>query len=191
MDTPHEDRFHLLPETLIHIRMRRRAISPAWSQMEACSICCNELCEGEAHTLPCKHGFHAACIIEWFRRGYDTCPMCRASKLTQRALTPTERWAQLRRKAKTLPPEQRRLLSRYDMWKSKCVEAKRSLIHFRRETMEQRKAHSKIFSRLRVLQHRRMICVRKMSRIQHALTSTACPTVPMATVMYESSDDSL
>ena len=30
-----------------------------------------------AHTLPCGHVFHPRCIISWFRRGENSCPVCR------------------------------------------------------------------------------------------------------------------
>ena len=44
----------------------------------ACAICKDELDSETTHTLPeCNHNFHANCLIQWFRNGQDTCPLCR------------------------------------------------------------------------------------------------------------------
>ena len=43
-----------------------------------CPICCDDAAEEEAlHTLECGHAFHTACILQWFRQGAPTCPLCR------------------------------------------------------------------------------------------------------------------
>lgn len=154
-----------------------------------CSICCNELCEEAKHTLPCQHAFHGSCIIEWFRRGWDTCPMCRASTLSQRALSPTERWTRLRRQKTRLPEEQKKLMGRYDAWKRKrsmTMEAHRA---FRQATMGERKAYTKIHTKLRNFRTRSNECLRHMTRIQRAMTSTACPTVPLVVESMDSEDE--
>lgn len=44
--------------------------------MSNCSICCDSS-QNTFHELPCGHHFHADCIIQWFRSGGPTCPMCR------------------------------------------------------------------------------------------------------------------
>ncbi|CAM1511158.1 Fc.00g086710.m01.CDS01 [Cosmosporella sp. VM-42] len=42
-----------------------------------CSICIDELKEGEtAVYLPCKHFFHEACVVLWLQE-HNTCPICR------------------------------------------------------------------------------------------------------------------
>jgi hypothetical protein len=39
-----------------------------------CSICL-ETITSDAHTTPCRHNFHRACMRQW---GRNNCPMCRA-----------------------------------------------------------------------------------------------------------------
>ena len=44
-----------------------------------CLICHEELNEtpnNEKYTLECKHKYHTACIVTWFRSGNDNCPYC-------------------------------------------------------------------------------------------------------------------
>jgi hypothetical protein len=47
--------------------------------METCCVVCqdNVISSEERHALSCGHTFHVECIIEWFRRGDRTCPVCR------------------------------------------------------------------------------------------------------------------
>ncbi|MBP01733.1 MAG: hypothetical protein CMM25_02830 [Rhodospirillaceae bacterium] len=40
-----------------------------------CSICLEQL--ETQHSLDCGHSFHPSCIVNWFRRGHDSCPECR------------------------------------------------------------------------------------------------------------------
>ncbi|CEJ90064.1 hypothetical protein VHEMI05872 [[Torrubiella] hemipterigena] len=42
-----------------------------------CAICLETLQNTDTiHQLPCKHLFHSECIISWFSRGRDSCPLC-------------------------------------------------------------------------------------------------------------------
>lgn len=44
-----------------------------------CPICIEDIKDADEKTLlPCKHGFHTACIHYWSERGGRDCPMCRA-----------------------------------------------------------------------------------------------------------------
>lgn len=46
--------------------------------MSCCVICAGEL-RGDEHALPCgHHEFHVGCLLEWFRRGNSSCPLCRS-----------------------------------------------------------------------------------------------------------------
>lgn len=42
----------------------------------SCAVCHDDLTEG-VHELGCGHRFHTACVLNWFRRGAQTCPSCR------------------------------------------------------------------------------------------------------------------
>ena len=44
---------------------------------EECMICKEELTSQQCYTLPeCKHTYHTACLISWFRNGDNRCPYC-------------------------------------------------------------------------------------------------------------------
>ena len=42
-----------------------------------CGVCLEVAPSSTLHVLPCDHSFHTDCIVKWFRRGHDSCPMCR------------------------------------------------------------------------------------------------------------------
>lgn len=42
-----------------------------------CPVCLDELSADSSHALRCGHSFHNGCIVSWFRRGADACPVCR------------------------------------------------------------------------------------------------------------------
>ena len=45
---------------------------------EKCSICMMEMKKGEKYTkLPCNHGFHTDCVMQWFKEYNYKCPVCR------------------------------------------------------------------------------------------------------------------
>jgi hypothetical protein len=42
-----------------------------------CAVCLDEYEAGDAlRTMPCAHGFHERCIVEWLRAS-RLCPLCR------------------------------------------------------------------------------------------------------------------
>lgn len=47
---------------------------------KCCSICLeNDMIEKDLFVLDdCKHEYHTKCIMEWFRKGNKTCPLCRS-----------------------------------------------------------------------------------------------------------------
>ncbi|XP_068094362.1 uncharacterized protein [Hyperolius riggenbachi] len=55
------------------------ASTPPREEAPQCSICLDDLPEGEGSTsLPCSHQFHQRCISRWLEE-HPTCPMCRAT----------------------------------------------------------------------------------------------------------------
>ena len=78
---------------------------------QTCSICMDGFTLQNPRTeLECGHGFHARCIIDWFRSSTqsNTCPLCRADPSTVLTYPDTlQRCALLRRKARAsnAPPE--------------------------------------------------------------------------------------
>jgi len=44
--------------------------------MDICAICHEDL-EGDLYTVPeCSHIFHTNCVMQWWRAGHNTCPLC-------------------------------------------------------------------------------------------------------------------
>lgn len=56
----------------------RRKKRPRPPTPKVCSICFDSITTSPKE-LPCKHEFHPQCIEQWFRRGKNTCPLCRAA----------------------------------------------------------------------------------------------------------------
>lgn len=79
-----------------------------------CVICAGRLTPSTAHRLACGHdAFHADCLIEWFRRGNDSCPLCRDDTIAPtHPSSATDRERRLRQYArrKTAPRELVRLV---------------------------------------------------------------------------------
>lgn len=64
---------------------------------EDCAICTERMAgPAECHKLtPCNHSFHPGCIIQWFRDGNATCPMCRQEHFVYRELYGRTRYGKL------------------------------------------------------------------------------------------------
>ena len=92
------------------------------NESNTCAIChdnmSNEENTPQNHTLSCEHCFHTTCILNWFRRGAQTCPSCRDpgaidEKMSLGFLTLRARAAYLRRKVRGTnggPPGLRKLV---------------------------------------------------------------------------------
>ena len=47
--------------------------------MNSCTICMKEeLNNDDIYTTDCKHSFCKECLDDWFKRGNQTCPLCRS-----------------------------------------------------------------------------------------------------------------
>lgn len=112
---------------------------------ETCSICTETIDDFNSlhFTLECNHKFHTECIIQWFRRGNDTCPCCR-NQGNINALGHSDSFARasyLRKEAskKRCPPELKKLVDKVRLSESKTRESRKKLTDFR-------KTHREIFN---------------------------------------------
>ena len=53
-------------------------------KLDTCSICMEPL-SNTTHALQCGHEYHTRCIIDWFRLGNASCPLCRCAKINAEA----------------------------------------------------------------------------------------------------------
>ena len=44
---------------------------------DICCICLDDLDKSDTFQLDCSHIIHTSCLVEWFRRGNNTCPYCK------------------------------------------------------------------------------------------------------------------
>lgn len=110
---------------------------------ETCLICMESIDDSLHWSLECNHKFHTECIIQWFRRGNDTCPSCRDQGNID-ALDHQDSFARasyLRKEAskKRCPPELKKLIEKVRLSESKTRESRKKLMEFR-------KTHREIFS---------------------------------------------
>jgi hypothetical protein len=50
-----------------------------------CVVCQEEVPADSGHSLSCSHSFHTDCIVGWFRRGENSCPVCRDTGSSQQS----------------------------------------------------------------------------------------------------------
>ena len=108
-----------------------------------CAICQEGMNECE-HKLSCGHIFHSECIIQWFRHGPNSCPLCRDDERENKSRRPLnyfDTWARssyLRRKArnKNAPKELKRLVKKLKKKEDKYKNARKTLSNFRKENKE-------------------------------------------------------
>lgn len=81
----------------------------------SCSICTQNF-NCQPHVLECGHAFHHMCILEWFRYGNDTCPMCRDNTISMTPVRTTARFENLMQMSKTskAPMQLKHLCSKYN-----------------------------------------------------------------------------
>ena len=66
-----------------------------------CSICLESISEStNRYRLPsCNHTFHTDCILNWFRSGHSTCPLCRDHRFPNVSFMGAEHRAKYYRRA--------------------------------------------------------------------------------------------
>ena len=153
-----------------------------------CTICGDNIDVQEKHTLECEHAFHTHCIVEWFRRGNMSCPLCRSEKLLSlRPINSPHRIVMLKRESKKrhAPPC---LILKVAQYRNALVELK----EIKKEYREFKKYNKLIWqqqSRIMAKMRRRSINV---SRRFNELREYAHPSVnvPLLTESQESDTDS-
>ena len=112
---------------------------------EFCSICTETIHDNNTShfTLECNHKFHTECIVQWFRRGNDTCPCCRHQGNIESLgyADSRARASYLRKEAskRKSPPELKKLVQKVRLAETKTREARKKMTDFR-------KAHCEIFN---------------------------------------------
>jgi hypothetical protein len=82
---------------------------------DGCCSICREDVGPEPYIVPeCRHAFHAACLLPWFRMGNSSCPYCRAQPPSQSRPSVAARYKLNRRLAlrKNAPAGLKRLVAR-------------------------------------------------------------------------------
>ena len=57
------------------------------NHQDICCICLDDLSKNDTFQLDCSHVIHTACLLEWFRRGNNTCPYCKDTGNLQNTIT--------------------------------------------------------------------------------------------------------
>lgn len=136
------------------------------------------------HTLPCGHAFHATCIIEWFRHGHASCPLCRATEMAHEPVCPAERATMIRRYAARhwVPTTLQRMLTRWRAHETKEKEARRAYRSFRREHRDIFKRDLQLWNKSRTARDTARGRMLKVGGYTHR-------TIPVALVRAPDDDD--
>ena len=121
------------------------------SDSRDCSICRHDSPDMSFHVLPCQHEFHTNCIIQWFRSGVDSCPLCRNVGETNMSCWDIwERATYLRRMArrKDAPPELVNLVNALRRTEERLTKAKKEACQYKRR-------HKRVHKRQRELDCKR------------------------------------
>ena len=108
----------------------------------SCSICLDPT-ESTNHTLECGHRFHVDCIVNWFRSGQNTCPLCRDATCRHRL-----NWLSVQERSKILRRRSRRKDAHPDLKKfvKRLKEAEERTKLYRHEVVAFKREHSELQS---------------------------------------------
>jgi hypothetical protein len=154
---------------------------PTVEQTMECPICADSMEGHNRHSLaPCQHQFHAGCIIQWFRDGNSSCPLCRQHHFVFREqvngraiydkLTNFEKTA-FRKYIKTKKPNRIVVLLF-----QKYLNAEKERAAWRKELKTFKKTNKDMIKQYEKLRNKRWPLNSKMRRIVHSLHSI--PIVP-------------
>lgn len=154
-----------------------------------CAICLNPLDDASIkHTLVCNHAFHVECIIDWFRLGHNTCPVCRDNTLNNTLqeqlgfLTLRERYKMLRRQARSKHAAAglKKLVNRLKKAEDRERVAKRNLADFKKE-------HKEHFKSYRSFRTKRWKATANVHKLKRQIGVYVDPKTPAPRIRAESS----
>ena len=106
------------------------------SEAAVCVVCREPQDDGNSIALECGHRFHPGCILQWFRSGNSTCPLCREHPTEiVNFLDTRARYSILRRMSRnrSAPPALRQAVERLRRVEGRITEATRSSTSHARE----------------------------------------------------------
>lgn len=152
--------------------------------MMECTICC--VLGGELYSLECGHSYHTDCIMEWFRRGSSSCPLCRSTSF-RAMLAPASRSERVKRmiqaaKCPSAPVRLRNLVERY-----------RERMRMRKEAREEERAfrrrHTQVLRTARKLDRRRSKHENRLEVVRDEICAFSHPNIPVPLLAPVSDDD--
>lgn len=154
---------------------------------DTCTICCEELSAAPAHELRCGHAFHTTCVIDWFRMGGCTCPLCRSADFQAHTvpMSAPERVRRLRRAAARAdaPEALKALVNRIKRRRAKQRLLRLALRSFRA-------ANERTISAERELVHRLERSSTRMEDLRDELLAFSHPQVSVPLLEHSDSDES-
>lgn len=141
-----------------------------------CSICLETLDAPEV--LECGHGFHASCLVRWFRQGNTSCPLCRDDVERLPPLPLVARACFLRTYARRLdaPVALKKLVDRLRRAETSEREQQATL----RRCLHQHRDVRRLLAREEA---KRRACHRRVDRLKHLLSLFDTPDVPLPPVV--------
>ena len=128
-----------------------------------CAVCLQPCVGTAAHTLECGHAFHTNCIVNWFRCGGGTCPVCRAKPLGEVGWeTVTERAGRMLRRSrqKKASTALRSKAERYTAARDSYRDLRATYAAFRRQHSGTLREHKRLWRKM-WQQQRRVIVSRE------------------------------
>ena len=141
---------------------------------EVCCICYDEinLDNVDTYTLECNHHYHINCIMTWFRKGHDTCPMCNDTSMNLSnisSLTRIETVKEIKKlgRRKSCPQNIKKQLNKIKLYNDKRQELKKKFRDYKKEHRNILNQYSKLRTdtwkqarTIRVAEHRLLALIK-------------------------------